>query len=218
MIKAEHSNIARLIFNPYINRIIKKSFSNFYLVNLYPSVSSESSLIVTPNHISWWDGFFIDFVNRKKINRKMYLMMLESSLKKYWFFKKVGAYSIDPDNPRSIVETVKYTNEILNDTKNFVVTYPQGKIEPFEKRPIDIKEGLKLLIKNSSDKKFVLPVGFKIQFYNEKNPAVICRFGELIEVKLILEDYNQFRFKFTENIDLLNEAANQKSFIEDLLA
>lgn len=218
MIRAEHLKIARYIFDPYINRLIKKSFSNFYLVNSLPEINSDSSLIETPNHISWWDGFFIDFINRKKINRKMYLMMLESSLKKYWFFKKVGAYSIDPDNPRSIVETVKYTNEILNNTRNFVVTYPQGKIEPFEKRPVDLKEGLKLFIKDSTDKKLVLPVGFKIQFYNEKKPAVICRFGELIEAKLILEDYNQFKIKFTENLDLLNEAANQKSFIEDLLA
>jgi len=216
MIKAEHSIWARFVFNFYIDRLLKKSFSHFYLVNELPNISKDKSLIVTPNHISWWDGFFIDYLSRKKFNRKMYLMMLESSLKKYWFFKKVGAYSIEPSNPRSIVDTVKYTNEILYNKENFVVTYPQGEIEPFEKRPLSIKEGLKLLVKGNSDLTFVLPIAFKIQYYEKQNPAVICRFGEVINGGIILSDYEKYKMLFADNLDELNKCAFKKEFVTDL--
>lgn len=216
MIKAEHSIWARLVFNLYINRLLKKSFSNFYLTNEPPDISNEKSLIVTPNHVSWWDGFFIDFLSRKKFNRKMYLMMLESSLKKYWFFKKVGAYSIEPSNPRSIVDTVKYTNDILYSKESFVVTYPQGEIEPFEKRPLSIKSGLKLFVKEHSDNTLVLPIGFKIQYYDKKNPSVICRFGDLLTGSEIKKDYDRYIKIFTNNLDELNNSANEKNFIMDL--
>lgn len=216
MIKAEHSIWARLLFNLYINRLLKKSFSNFYLANEPPDISNEKSLIVTPNHVSWWDGFFIDYIARKILNRKMYLMMLESSLKKYWFFKKVGAYSIEPSNPRSIVDTVKYTNDILYNKESFVVTYPQGEIEPFEKRPLLIKSGLKLFVKEHSDNTLVLPIGLKIQYYDKKNPSVICRFGDLLTGSEIKKDYERYIKIFTNNLNELNNSANEKNFIMDL--
>lgn len=217
MIKAEHSTWARMLYNPYINRLIKKSFSNFYLVNSIPNIPGDKSLIITPNHISWWDGFFIDFVSQHRLNRKLYLMILETTLKRFWFFRKLGAYSIEPANPRSIIDTIKYTNKILLDKRNFVVTYPQGEIEPFGKRPLSIKEGLKLFLKENTNQKIIMPVGFKIQYYNEKKPAVLCRFGEQLEGTTILQNYDDFKEKFVANLDLLNEAAYNRTYIEDIL-
>ncbi len=216
MLKAKHSKIARLIFNPYIDRLMKKSFTSFYLVNQIPEFPEKKGLIITPNHISWWDGFFIDYISRKFIPRKLHLMMLESSLKKYWFFNKLGSYSINPENSKSLIETAEYTGEILNDPSNFVITYPQGEIEPFEKRPLSIKEGIKFFIKKNPEDIFVLPVGFKIQFYNEKNPAIICRFGNFIRAEKILENFDFFKIEFTNNLDKLNEAACSKNFVKDI--
>lgn len=217
MIQAEHSKIARLIFNPYINKLLRKSFTNFYLVNKLPDIPENKSLIITPNHISWWDGFFIDFVARKFIDKKLHLMILESSLKKYWFFKKLGCYSITPENKQSVLETTKYTRKILSDPNNFVITYPQGEIEPFEKRPLQIKEGLKLFLNENPQNIIVLPVGFKIQYYNEKNPSVICKFGNTIEGESVLKDFAFFENEFIKNLDGLNKAVFNKDFYRDIL-
>ncbi|MDX1777464.1 MAG: hypothetical protein R3339_01145, partial [Thermodesulfobacteriota bacterium] len=96
MIKASHKKWARLIFNPYCDLLLKRNFSQFLLVNDFPQLSPKLPLIITPNHISWWDGFFIYYLSKKKFNRKIYLMMLESSLEKFWFFQKIGAFSINP--------------------------------------------------------------------------------------------------------------------------
>ncbi len=215
MIEAQHSKIARLIFNIYINRLLRKSFTDFQLVNSIPEIPNDKSLIVTPNHISWWDGFFIDYVTRRFINKKLHLMMLESSLRKYWFFGKLGCYSINPQNSSSIKETILYTRKVLKDESNFVVTYPQGEIEPFEKRPLSIKEGLKLFLKENLQT-LVLPVGFKIQYYDEKNPSVICRFGEILSAEQVVNDFNYYKNVFTDNLDRLNEASNTKKFEENI--
>ncbi len=216
MIKAEHKYWARLIFDPYINSQLKKNFSNFYLVNEFPKAEKEKSLILTPNHISWWDGFLIDFVNKNLLKRKLFIMMLEHQLKKYWFFKKLGAYSIDPENNISIKETIKYTASISNNPKNVVVIYPQGEIEPFNPKPENIKRGLKLFINSIKNELYVLPVGFKVQFYKNKKPEVICKFGDMVDANDIKVNYDIYEKEFLYNLELLNESSFKRNFINDL--
>lgn len=218
MIKADHKKYARWIFIPYMNRMLKKNFSHFYLVNEYPQALKESKLVITPNHISWWDGFFAEFLFSKLLNRKLHIMMLEEQLKKYWFFKKLGAYSIQPDSIRSILETARYTMELINNPNNYVITYPQGEIESFEKRPLTLKEGLKYFIKGIENEFYVLPVGFKIHHYNEKYPSIIVRFGKPLNGNVVLSSYSTFKNEFMDNLDQLAEAAEKKEFIKDLFA
>ena len=215
MIKAAHKKWARWIFNPYYERLLKKNFSNFYRTNDYPPVTEGHPLLIVPNHISWWDGFFIDCVCRKFLNRTPYLMMLEEQLKRYWFFQKVGAYSINPHLPRGIIEAVRYTQDILKNPNHFVILYPQGDIEPFEKRPLTLKRGLQLFIKATPTAQ-VLPVGFKIQYYNQKNPSVIVRFGESLTARSVINDFSTFEDTFYGNLDMLSQAADKQSFAEDI--
>jgi 1-acyl-sn-glycerol-3-phosphate acyltransferase len=217
MIKAEHQYWAKVLFDFYERRILKKSFSNFYLVNEAPQIPKNKSLLVTPNHISWWDGFFINYVAKYSLQKKLHLMILESSLKKYWYFKKVGAFSINPDNKVSIAETFKYVRSILSNNNNFVVTYPQGEIEDFSKRPLSLKNGIGLLVKPIVDETIILPIGFKIQYYEKKNPSVLCRFGSLIEPRKIIDDFKSFENEFVKNLDLLSQAAIEKKIMKDIL-
>ena len=216
MIKAGHKYWARLIFDPYINSQLKKNFSNFYLANEFPKIDEEKSLIITPNHISWWDGFFIDYVNKKLLKRKLFIMMLEHQLKRYWFFKKLGAYSIDPANSVSIKETIKYTASVASDSNNVLIIYPQGEIESFNPKPENLKRGLKLFVNSIENELKVLPVGFKTQFSEDKKPEVICRFGEPLEARDIKQDYSVYEKEFLSNLKLLNENSFSRNFVKDL--
>jgi hypothetical protein len=143
-------------------------------------------------------------------------MMLEEQLSRYWFFKKVGAFSINPNNSKSILETFDYTNEILNDTNNAVVMYPQGEIEPFEKKPLKIKKGIKFLLNNLKKDSIIIPVAFKIQHYDNKNPVVIFRWGKKITSGLILRDFSFFERNFYENLDNLTKLSYERDFLGDL--
>lgn len=216
MIRANHKKYAEWIFIPYMNRILKNNFSHFYMVNHAPEIPSNAGLIVTPNHISWWDGFFAKYLFARDINRKFHIMMLEDQLRKYRFFSKLGAYSINPGNVRSVMETSRYTGELVSNPANFVITYPQGEIQSFEKRPLLLKEGLKIFTREIKGDFLILPVGFKIHYYNEKHPAVIVRYGTPVEGKKIFEDYGSYERVFTGNLDQLTLDAENKNFAEDL--
>jgi 1-acyl-sn-glycerol-3-phosphate acyltransferase len=216
IIEAKHNKAALLVFNIYLNRLLRKNFSNFFLVNLPPELPENKSVIITPNHMSWWDGFFLHQVNVESIKKNLYFMMLRKQLKRFWFFQYIGAYSIQPDNPKSISETIKYTNTILGNHKNAVAFYPQGEIEPFDKRPFSLKRGLQLFLRNIKNECVVLPVAFKIQYYSEKYPSVIFRSGRIISADEILNDFNVFESEFVANLDALNESASSKKFALDL--
>lgn len=218
MIKANHKKYARWLFIPYMNNLLRKNFSHFYLVNDFPEIPGDQGLIITPNHISWWDGFFAEYLFNKTMDRKLHIMMLEDQLKRYWFFKKLGAYSINPASPRSIIETANYTKQIVGKPENFVVTYPQGEIESFEKRPLTLKQGLNFFMKGIESDFLLLPVGFKIHYYNEKYPSIICRFGLLFEGQRTVNAYPFYEAAFITNLDMLAKAAEEKSFVKDLFA
>ena len=146
----------------------------------------------------------------------MYLMMLEDQLKRFWFFKKVGAYSVNSASISSLLTTVKYTRELLKHPDNLAVIYPQGTIEPFEKRPLTIKKGLKLFIENMLNEIVVVPAAFKIQFFNEKKPSVIVRFGKILKAETICSDFQLYLNEFYRNLDELNKAVFENKYQQDL--
>ncbi|MFA7288580.1 MAG: lysophospholipid acyltransferase family protein [Melioribacteraceae bacterium] len=214
MIKADHKKYARVIFDFYINRLLKKSFSWIYLDGEIPKINSSLPLVITPNHISWWDGFFIDFINRKYFKRKFHILMLEEQLKKYSFFKKLGAFGFNPNSASSIIEVRNYISEILNDKNSLLIIYPQGVIEPYEKKPLTIKEGIKIFL---HDKKFsLLSIAFKIQYLEEKNPALFIRTSDPIICTNGIENFNGFAESFENNIDSLNESIFNKNIFKEL--
>ena len=141
--------------------------------------------------------------------------MLEEQLSRYWFFQKIGAFSIDPIHTKSIAETVTYTQSIVKNLQNFLILYPQGDIEPYEMRPLTLKRGLQLFVKRIPEVQ-VLLLGFKIQYYNQKRPAVLVRFGETMSGESIIADFKKYEDNLYNNLDFLSQAAFNKTYKEDL--
>ena len=214
MIKANEKYWARKVFNIYINNLLKKNFSHFYSVNKLEMPNSNKSIVITPNHFSWWDGFFIDFILRKESKYKIKLMMLEEQLERYWFFKYVGAFSINLEKNISIKKTIEYARELLNENINCLVIYPQGIIEPFDKRPLKFKEGLKLIIRDIPEAKLI-PAAFKIEYSNNKKPFVAFRFGERISSNQVYNDFESYKALFNNNLSCLNTAVIEDKFYQD---
>ncbi len=214
MIKANNKYWARLVFNYYIENLLKKKFSHFYSVDKIEFPNSQSSFVLTPNHFSWWDGFFADFVLRKETNHNLKIMMLEDQLKKYWFFKYLGAFSIDLEKKISIKESIQYSQKLLNDVGNALVIYPQGKYEPYDKNPLEVKEGIKLIV-NNNPTTLIYPLAFKIEFSEEQKPFIAFRIAAPITSKKVIEDFDGYINCFTENLEQLNSAVKNKEFHKD---
>jgi 1-acyl-sn-glycerol-3-phosphate acyltransferase len=203
MIKAERNKLALFVFDIYLDKLLKKYFHDFILVNHFPSVNENKSLIVAPNHFSWWDGFFVYYLLKKKTNKKVFIMMLEEQLKRFWFFQKIGCFSTNPENVQSNVATLRYTLDLLKNPDNCVVIFPQGEIEPFEKTSLNFNKGIDFLA-NHSEKEFdILPIANKIFYTNEKLPYILTRTDDLISSSVIKSKPDIMFDKFYENLNLL---------------
>lgn len=205
MIKADHKKWARWLYDFYVPRLLKSNFQHFYLTNDFPQIPADEGLVITPNHFSWWDGFFIDYTLSHFSNRKIHILMLEEQLKRYWFFQKVGAFSINPRNPKSIKTTFDYIVDVVSDPKNVLFFYPQGEIEDYVKRPLKVKEGLKTILNMSPGRVNIMPVAFKIKHGNTKKPDLLVRFGDIITSNKAKEDFNFFIAGFNSNVDYLDK-------------
>jgi len=212
MIKADHKKWAELVFDIYLKRLLKKSFYDFRIINTLPELDKSKSLIVTPNHFSWWDGFFIYCLNKKMLNKKLFVMMLEEQLKRYWFFKKLGCYSIDLNDNRKMIASLKYTMDLLLKSNNLVTIYPQGEIQAYDEKHIVLKEGIDFITKKSTVDFQILPIAFKIHYTNERLPIVYARFGKLLNSKDAAENPQLFKDEFVNNLEQINSEYSTSKF------
>ena len=216
MIKADHKKWAEFVFDIYLRRLLKKSFYDFRIINELPVFDYSKSIIVTPNHFSWWDGFFIYWANKKLFSKKLYVLMLEEQLKRYWFFKKLGCYSIDLNDSRKMTASLKYTMDLLLNSNNFITIYLQGEIQSYEQRPVNLRDGIDFLAKKSKVDFQIFPVAFKIHYTNERLPILYARFGKLLNSKDVAVNPQIFKEEFINNLDLINSeysASNFKSIL-----
>ena len=212
MIKADHKKWAKLVFDIYLKRLLKKSFYDFRIINNLPLIDKSKSLIVTPNHFSWWDGFFIYWVNKKLFNRKLYILMLEEQLKRYWFFKKLGCYSIDLNDNRKMIASLKYTLDLAQNSDNLIIIYPQGEIQSYEQRPVQLRDGIDFIAKRSKNVFQIVPIAFKIHYTNERLPIVYTRFGNILNSNDVAVNPQLFKDEFTNNLDLVNSECSTTNF------
>lgn len=181
MIPAQHTWWADKIFRIYLHHLLKKHFHAIHLFDKIPAIDPQLPLILAPNHSTWWDGFFIYWLNKNFFRRRGFLMMLESQLQKYRFFTRIGAYSVDPQKPKKITESLRYTLEILqNNTSSppMICIFPQGELRPWSKRPLELKRGLDWLLKHYRNPVNLLPLALRAEFAGEQRPEVFFLTGK----------------------------------------
>ncbi|MBX7206511.1 MAG: lysophospholipid acyltransferase family protein [Bacteroidia bacterium] len=144
MIKSSHAKSAKIIFDVYLSRLLKKHFHTFKVQsgNLLPD--ENRSILLLANHFSWWDGFFWYYLNGIFWKKKFHIMMLEKQLNRYWFFRFLGAFSVRK-NSRSVMESFEYTSGLLKNSNNLVLIFPQGEIQPLGIEKIKFERGIELL-------------------------------------------------------------------------
>ena len=177
MIRAQHRLWADMIFQPYLTLLFKRNFHEIQLLGTFPKIPNDLPVLLLPNHSTWWDGFFVYLLNKRIFRRTTYLMMLEKQLSKYKFFTKIGAYSIEPENRRSIIESLEYTVELLNQEMVLVSVFPQGQLLPWHTRPLNYKRGVEWILRKYGKPVTVLPLAMRAEFLGEKRPSVFFLFG-----------------------------------------
>jgi len=181
MLRPKPNKIAAWFFDLYLNRLIKSDFNSWHILRYPENIDTNLPVILTPNHISWWDGFFAWKLNNILFQKPFKLLMLEKELKKVRYFQKLGAFSINPDSPKKILQTLSFIDDLLNENV-FLVYYPQGKIAATSAE-IVLTRGLTKV--TSSQTVQILPLYTAIESLNTRKPNVFFTFGKIIE----LEEY-----------------------------
>jgi len=135
-------------------------------------------------------------------------MMLEDQLKKNWFFRYTGAFSIRKSS-KSIFESIQYSIELLQNPNNLLTFFPQGKFGSIYQQPLHFEKGLEWLLKNLKNEVQVIFVANQTEYFESAKPHLFMHFKtyDYNEKNFpeIESDYNEFFFSSSlKNIKLKN--------------
>jgi 1-acyl-sn-glycerol-3-phosphate acyltransferase len=202
IIKSKHNFIIYPYFRIYT---ILKIWKNFHKVVISGELRDKNlPVLLLSNHVSWWDGIWVMYLNIKYFNRKFHFMMLEDQIKKFRITNQVGGYSVKKGS-RSIIETLRYTNEILSDKGNLVLIFPQGDIQSVYNGIIRFEKGVEKILRDNSGKIQVFLIANLVDYFSKEKPTLFIYFKELTTSETSLDEiekeYNTFySFCISENI------------------
>jgi len=133
-------------------------------------------------------------------------MMLEQQLRKYWFFNYTGGFSVNK-NSKSIIETLNYTKDLLNDNKNMVLLFPQGEIESMHRQTFKFEKGIERVIKDKEGKIQIIFMANLIDYFSSPKEGLYMHFSEYEKsdwsAATIEAGYNRFYQQCIDNQNLL---------------
>lgn len=199
ILKAKHNFIIYPFFQRYAKRLIKKNFNKSKIIGDFKN--ENLPVLVLSNHVSWWDGFWIMYLNLKKINKKFHFMMLEDQLKKYSFFNLTGGFSVNK-NSKTIIESLNYTVDLLKDKNNMVLIFPQGEITSVYEQNIKFEKGIDWIFKKTKNEFSILFVANLIDYFSDKKNNIFMYIEmhnstDFININL-QNSYNEFYKKSVE--------------------
>jgi len=218
MLKAKKSNRLEKVFAIYNRNLIKRRFHSIQVsgLEILENRNKLFPLIVYANHSSWWDGL-VAFQISRKANLDSFIIMEEKQLKKLFFFRKLGAFSVARENGRNAFRSINYAAEILTETENRALwIFPQGEILSNEIRPLKFFNGLSHVIKKV-DKCYAVPLAIKYEFLENYKPEIFIRIGagELISGGanfFVKRKTQEFEIQLTQTLDRLKIDIQNKNF------
>ena len=196
MIRAEHSRFHIWISVVYTKIALILFFRN---VRFIGEVKTDNNLaiLMIANHFSWWDGFFQLQLNLKFFKKKYNFMMLEKQMRKDSILRKIGASSIEKGS-RSILDSLKYLVEVIQNPENLFLFFPEGKIKSIYTEEFKFEKGAinYVLKKVTFDFQFVFNVNL-IDYSSFKRPEVSVyykthKINSNTTATEIEKDYNDF--------------------------
>lgn len=179
------------MFDQYVRLLFRRRFKNIRLYQSYQP-GPESKTIYYLNHTSWWDGLIPLLLNQKYFKQNARAMMEDKQMKEHSFFSKIGAFSVNLQDPRSAVRSLRYAVKSMEREKASLFIYPEGKIVPFSVKKPHFKKGLGWLSRKCPEAD-VVPIGIYIHTAYSDKPELAISVGNATEANRALsaDDLNQ---------------------------
>jgi hypothetical protein len=104
-------------------------------------------------------------------------MMLEDQLSVRKMATRIGAFSVKPGT-RDVVESLHYAAELLDDTDNSVLMFPQGKIHSIYHSTFYFERGIEKILKLAPKCQLLFYTAF-IDYFSNRKPTLFFYIKEI---------------------------------------
>lgn len=207
-IPANSSKAFTRLFRPYARVLFKRRFKNVWIHQEYTPGPDENTVYFL-NHSSWWDGLIPLMLNEYKFRQRAHAMMEFKQMRKYRFFRWLGAFSIDPADIRHVRNSLTYALGSMQRINAALYIYPQSKIIPAGSK-MHFKKGIIWLHKQLSNADFV-PIGIYIHTVRHDKPELHIWVGK--PVLLDSNVKNEVKMQMEQKLDnILNKLHTTAGF------
>ncbi|ARI77679.1 lysophospholipid acyltransferase family protein [Halobacillus mangrovi] len=183
MLEANKSSFIEWGFKRFNRIFLKAHFENIWLMNTVSPPSQKTLFLI--NHSSWWDPLMIYHLNDRVIQSDGYGMMHEDGIKRFPFFIKIGAFSVNPDHRRHLMNSLQYSAKLLRENKT-VWMFPQGSEQHLEKRPLHFLSGISYIVKKCPEAN-VVPISLYYSHEHTRKPNAYINIGPVLNKKSYLD-------------------------------
>jgi len=171
-IPAKENRLFITMFRQYVWWLFRRRFNAVYVRQDYTPTSSSRS-IYYGNHNSWWDGLIPLLLNEYILKQQARAIMEDKQMKKYPFFKWIGAFSVDRGNSRRAIYTLRYALQSMNRDNAALYLYPEGTIVPFIRSLHPSYEGGLTWLATKLSNVDIVPMHIYINTHNSHKPELL---------------------------------------------
>lgn len=194
MTKPTHSSFYQWFFNHYFNFIIRRHFRE---IRVFSNVESDNrSILLVPNHFSWWDGLISQYISTKTFSKKFHLLLQESELDSQPYLAKIGAFSITKTS-RGLYNSLIFAANLLKEDNNVLTIFPQGKMGSQHHMTLEFTKEIERLLQDKPNCRVVMAANL-VDYYGYKKPTLSIYLNEYIYDG----SFNLTQFQFAYNMFL----------------
>ena len=177
----------------YFGYIFKNNFSAFNYTKL--TVREDEAVLLLANRFSWWDGFMLFHLNKKLFKKRFYVLVSSADYRHISYLKYFGAFAAESKG-KDLVTTLHYAGSLLDDPRNLVLIFPQGKMQSSHAASINFEKGV-LQVINASIKNFQVVFSVILtDYFNHRKPEAEAYLRhwepeEYISLQLLKSEYNK---------------------------
>ncbi|QIL40170.1 glycerol acyltransferase [Pedobacter sp. HDW13] len=193
MYQPRKNNLIFSFFSWYIQFIIKKDFSAFHFDGI--ETKPNASILILANHFSWWDGFFIFYLNKKLFKKQFHVLVNAENYNKIGFLKYLGAFAAEGKG-KDVLDTLSYAGKLLDGENNLVLVFPQGKLYSNHLKNISFEKGVMQMINASQKKMSIIFVATFVDYFSKRKARAYAYLQnweteEYVSLQLLKSAYNK---------------------------
>jgi 1-acyl-sn-glycerol-3-phosphate acyltransferase len=169
-----------LLFAAYARRRIRSEFHAVRILGFeraLPALRSSPVLAVS-NHACWWDPLLLIWLANYYIPASTpcdgYALMDAKNLRRFPFFRRMGVFGVDLEDPLDRAAVLAYTQGLLDRTGRLVWIFPQGAERPVTEA-LRFHRGAAVIAKGAGCP--VVPVAIRPEFGRFDRPVLWLSFG-----------------------------------------